>query len=54
MKIIVWLRVAGTSGDHPVQPPAQAGYSRLPRTVSSQVLNISRARDSTSLGSLVQ
>ena len=46
----------GTSVGHPAQPPAGAvTYSRLHRTLSRQVLNISREGDSTtSLGSLGQ
>ena len=47
----------GTSVDHLVQPPCQSRvtYSRLHRTLSRQVLNISREGDSTtSLGSLFQ
>lgn len=46
----------GTSGKHPVQPPAKAvSYSRLHRKTPRQVLNNSRKGDSpTSLGSLFQ
>ena len=46
-----------TSVDHLVQPPCQSRvtYSRLHRTLSRQVLNISREEESTpSLGSLFQ
>jgi len=47
----------GTSVGHLVQPPCQSRvtYSRLHRTLSRRVLNISREGDSTaSLGSLFQ
>jgi len=47
----------GASGDHLVQSPCRSRvtYSRLHRTWSRQVLNISREGDSTtSLGSLFQ
>jgi len=47
----------GTSVGHLVQPPCQSRvtYSRLHRTLSRQVLNISREGDSTtSVGSLCQ
>jgi len=47
----------GTSGDHLAQPLCQSRvtYSRLHRTLSRQVLNISKEGDSTaSLGSLFQ
>jgi len=47
----------GPSVGHPVQPPCQSRvtYSRLHRTLSRRVLNISREGDSTtSLGSLCQ
>jgi len=49
--------LAGTSVDHLVQPlcRSRVTYSRLHRTLSRQVLNISRERESTaSLGSLFQ
>jgi len=47
----------GTSGDHLVQPLCQSRFtqSRLHRTMSRQVLSISREGDSTNpLGSLFQ
>ena len=47
----------GTSVGHPVQPPCRSRvtYSRLHRTLSRRVLNISREGDSTtSLSSLFQ
>ncbi|KAK4832002.1 hypothetical protein QYF61_020440 [Mycteria americana] len=41
-----WLRLAGTSGCHLVQLPtsSRATKSRLPRTMSRQLLNISKAK----------
>lgn len=43
------LRLAGTSGDHLAHPLAQSrvSWSRLPRTVSSRVCNISMDGDAT-------
>ncbi|KAK4818676.1 hypothetical protein QYF61_017421 [Mycteria americana] len=52
-----WLRLEGSSGGHLVQPPCSSGatYSQLPRTMSRQLLNISKDGDSTtSLGNLCQ
>jgi len=44
-----WLRLEGTSGGHPDQPPCSstATYSWLPKTMSWWLLSISSARDST-------
>ena len=44
--------LAGTSGDHLVQPPcsSRVSWSRLPRTMSSQVLNVSNDGDATTSG----
>ena len=56
-RIPAWQRLAGTSVGHPVQPscPSRVTYSRLHRTLSRRVWNISREGDSTaSLGSLGQ
>lgn len=51
-----WRRQKGVSGDHPAQPAAvqsRVSWNWLPRTASRQVLNISKAGDSTtSSGSL--
>jgi len=50
-----WLRLEGTSGGHLVQHPwsGEATWSWLPRTVSRQLLNISKEEDFTaSLGNL--
>lgn len=42
------LRLGGTSGDHPAQPPCsrQVAYRRLLRAVSKKGLNISNDRNS--------
>ena len=49
------LRLGGTSGDHPAQPPGsrRATYNNLTRAMSRQLLNISKEEDNTvSLGNL--
>jgi len=54
---IEWSGLEGTSVGHVVQPSCRSRvtYSRLERTLSRRVLNISREGDSTiSLGSLFQ
>lgn len=53
---IRWLRLAGTSWDHFVQPAQSwVTYSGLPMTVSGWVLSVSKGGDTTSfLGNLVQ
>ena len=56
-RITEWLRSAGSSGGHLVQPPSssRATESQLLRTMSTQLLNISKVRGCrTSLGNLCQ
>jgi len=56
-RIPAWQGLEGTSGGHPAQPSCRSRvtYSRLHRTLSRRVLNISREGDSTTyLGSLFQ
>jgi len=56
-RITEWSGLAGPSVGHPAQPSCRSRVtqSRLHRTLSRQVLNISREEDSTtSLGSLFQ
>jgi len=56
-RIPAWWGLEGTCGDSPVQPLCQSRVtqSRLHKTLSRRVLNISREGDSTtSLGSLGQ
>jgi len=56
-RITVWQGFEGTSVGHLVQPPYQSRvtYSRLHRTLSGRVLNISREGDSTTpVGNLFQ
>ena len=51
------LRLEGNSGGHPVQPhcSSRATYSQFPRTMTRQLLSISKDGDSTSsLGNLCQ
>ena len=55
--ITEWLTLEKTSGGHLVQPPcsSKATLSKLPRAMSSKVLNNSKDGDSTtSLGNLCQ
>ena len=55
-RITASRELEGTSGDHPVHPPAKAvPWSKLHRKVSRQIWSVSRQGDSTaSLGSLFQ
>ena len=54
-RVTEWYGLEGTSVGHLVHPPCRSTYSRLHRTLSRRVLNISREGDSTtSLGSLFQ
>jgi len=48
-QITEWLKLEATSGDYLVQPPcsSRATYSQLPRTMSRQLLNISKDRDTS-------